>query len=194
MASSREPLHASNCFGLFFVFMIGRVRSFRSQYMSGTRLFCSIGNLEPTPLAVRSQIDGPLALPRRLSPRQTTQPPQQIQAIYNYHVLREALNVMSQVPDLDQRGKQPPLLLMRTVIVSVMAFPELKNFVATVVLVRLVQQQVWLSCFLRPPISSVFFYARLRRLVVSVCYIGAGAKIHKPLRKNALKQLAVACD
>ncbi|CBJ30708.1 conserved unknown protein [Ectocarpus siliculosus] len=69
-------------------------------------------------------------------------------AVYNYPVLREALNVMSQVPTAGQNGggvKQIPLLLMRTVMVSVATFPELKNFVATVVLVRLVQQQVWTS-------------------------------------------------
>ncbi|CAM9662686.1 unnamed protein product [Ectocarpus sp. 12 AP-2014] len=69
-------------------------------------------------------------------------------AVYNYPVLREALNVMSQVQTAGQNGggvKQIPLLLMRTVMVSVATFPELKNFVATVVLVRLVQQQVWTS-------------------------------------------------
>lgn len=70
---------------------------------------------------------------------------QKRQAVYNYPVLREALNVMSQVPAADQQGggsKQIPLLLMRTVLESVQRFPELKNFVATVVLVRLVQHQV----------------------------------------------------
>lgn len=66
-------------------------------------------------------------------------------------MLREALNVMSQVPPAGQHGgsgsvKQIPLLLMRTVMVSVATFPELKNFVATVVLVRLIQQQVRLVC------------------------------------------------
>lgn len=67
------------------------------------------------------------------------------QAVYNYPVLREALNVMSQVPAAVQQGggsKEIPLLLMRTVLESVQRFPELKNFVATVVLVRLVQHQV----------------------------------------------------
>ncbi|CAM9310691.1 unnamed protein product, partial [Hapterophycus canaliculatus] len=51
------------------------------------------------------------------------------------------------VPPANQQNgtKQTPLLLMRTVMVSVATFPELKNFVATVVLVRLVQQQVWTS-------------------------------------------------
>lgn len=62
--------------------------------------------------------------------------------MYNYPVLREALNVMSQAPPADKGGRKLPLLLMRTVMVSVATFPELKNFVATVVLVRLVQQQV----------------------------------------------------
>lgn len=60
-------------------------------------------------------------------------------------MLREALNVMSQAPPAGQQGggiRHIPLLLMRTVMVSVATFPELKNFVATVVLVRLVQQQV----------------------------------------------------
>eukprot|EP00903_Cladosiphon_okamuranus_P015347 g14174.t1 len=69
-------------------------------------------------------------------------------AVYNYPVLREALNVMSQVPAADQQGggsKEIPLLLMRTVLESVQRFPELKNFVATVVLVRLVQHKVWTS-------------------------------------------------
>lgn len=55
---------------------------------------------------------------------------------------------MSQPPSPDQEvngaGGPPqlPLLLMRTVMVSVTTFPELKNFVATVVLPRLVQRQV----------------------------------------------------
>lgn len=77
--------------------------------------------------------------------RAARRPCQQNQAVYNYPVLREALNVMSQVPAADQQGvgnKQVPLLLMRTVLESVQRFPELKNFVATVVLVRLVQQKV----------------------------------------------------
>ena len=71
------------------------------------------------------------------------------QAVYNYPVLREALNVMSQVPAADQQdggSKEIPLLLMRTVLESVQRFPELKNFVATVVLVRLVQHRVSFCC------------------------------------------------
>lgn len=70
------------------------------------------------------------------------------QTVYNYPVLREALNVMSQPPAApDQNGgqggtSQLPLLLMRTVMVSVGNFAELKNFVATAVLPRLVQQKV----------------------------------------------------
>ncbi|CAM9764967.1 unnamed protein product, partial [Laminaria digitata] len=62
--------------------------------------------------------------------------------VYNYPVLREALNVMSQVSPAGEERKPIPLLLMRTVMVSVATFPELKNFVATVVLVRLVQLEV----------------------------------------------------
>lgn len=65
--------------------------------------------------------------------------------VYKYPVLREALNTMSQPPSAEETGAQLPLLLMRTVMVSVTTFPELKNFVATVVLVRLVQQKVWWS-------------------------------------------------
>lgn len=49
---------------------------------------------------------------------------------------------MSQVSPADKDRKALPLLLMRTVMVSVATFPELKNFVATVVLVRLVQLEV----------------------------------------------------
>lgn len=64
--------------------------------------------------------------------------------VYNYAVLREALNVMSQVPPPGVPPRQLPLLLMRTVIMSVTKFADLKNFVATVVLVRLVQLEV--SC------------------------------------------------
>eukprot|EP00904_Undaria_pinnatifida_P003695 jgi/Undpi1/13326/HiC_scaffold_8.g02985.m1 len=72
--------------------------------------------------------------------------------VYNYPVLREALNVMSQVSPADKDRKALPLLLMRTVMVSVATFPELKNFVATVVLVRLVQLEVWNQ----PPIWGGF--------------------------------------
>lgn len=89
---------------------------------------------------------GPLDSP---VPTVATPTPQRKQVVYNYPVLREALNVMSQAPAPDQQGKKaPPLLLMRTVMVSVTTFPELKNFIATVVLVRLVQQEVRIGlCF-----------------------------------------------
>lgn len=55
--------------------------------------------------------------------------------------------MMSQPPPQYSQGgpgsNELPLLLMRTVMLAVTTFPELKNFVATVVLPRLVQQKVW---------------------------------------------------
>lgn len=73
------------------------------------------------------------------------------QTVYNYPVLREALNLMSQPPSNERKGRvgghEFPLLLMRTVIVAMTTFPELKNFVATIVLPRLVQQKVNQSWF-----------------------------------------------
>lgn len=87
-------------------------------------------------------------LPPPSTPRTSSLPLDQNlkKAVYNYPVLREALNIMSQVPSADKGGsgdaKQLPFLLMRTVMVSVATFPELKNFVATAVLPRLVQHKV----------------------------------------------------
>lgn len=111
------------------------------------------------------------------------------QTVYNYPVLREALNVMSQPPSADQDSgngqsgppggaRQLPLLLMRTVMVSVTTFPELKNFVATVVLPRLVQQKVgaWAClCFgARNDMCDFFFFqvhrARAISRVFSICF------------------------
>lgn len=72
-----------------------------------------------------------------------------LQTVYNYSVLREALNIMSLPPAADNKngsiGHELPLLLMRTVMISITTFPELKNFVATMVLPRLVQQKVRLD-------------------------------------------------
>lgn len=132
-------------------------------------------NVEPAP-AVCSLFVGPLDPPApTVAPSNHTHLPQQKQAVYNYPVLREALNVMSQAPAPDQQGKKgPPFLLMRTVMVSVTSFPELKNFIATVVLVRLVQQEVRFGlCVLGH--SLIGSFVRLRRLIVSVCHIGAHA-------------------
>lgn len=107
----------------------------------------------PAKLPITVLYPRPLSHPPILL-RADRRPRHQNQVVYNYPVLREALNVMSQVPAADQQGggsKQIPLLLMRTVLESVQRFPELKNFVATVVLVRLVQHQVGVD-----PIGNLF--------------------------------------
>ncbi|CAM9263794.1 unnamed protein product [Discosporangium mesarthrocarpum] len=72
-------------------------------------------------------------------------------AVYNYAVLREAINTMSQPAGENGSSSQSaehlqyPLLMMWTMIKSITTFPELKNFVATTVLPRLVRQKVWLQ-------------------------------------------------
>ncbi|KAG5177485.1 Symplekin tight junction protein C terminal-domain-containing protein [Tribonema minus] len=68
-------------------------------------------------------------------------------AVFSSHVMREALDTMSKAaaePGADGKGKRGlPLLFMRTVILAVQGYPELKQYIAVTLLPRLVQQEVW---------------------------------------------------
>ncbi|CAM9498530.1 unnamed protein product [Chrysoparadoxa australica] len=62
-------------------------------------------------------------------------------SLYGYRVLREALDTMT--ARSGEQKKDLPIMFMRTTLLAVQRFTELKAFVAQFILPRLVAQQVW---------------------------------------------------